>query len=223
MLTSARLKSALWRHRTALGIGLLGTLAANGFALLQPYLLGRGIDLITRGHAGQVLPIALALVAAAAADAASRFTQRFAINGASRRMEAELRGQLFAKLEELDQRFFQELRTGDIMARATNDLSAVQQLLGMGLSNIVNTVVIFVAAVVLMALIDWQLTVLSVSLLVVLTLGFTLLGPVIQRRFLRGPEEVATPSLRAPEDLSRNPVGQAPVPEGAPAPTFPGA
>src|SRR2546428_3222253 len=161
MLTSARLTSALWRHRTALAIGLVGTLAANGFALLQPYLLGRGIDLITRGHAGLVLPIALALVAAAAADAASRFTQRFAINGASRRMEAELREELFAKLEQLDQRFFQEIRTGDVMARATNDLAAVQQLLGMGVSNIVNTIVIFVAAVGLMAVNDRELAELS--------------------------------------------------------------
>jgi len=220
MLTSARLKSALWRHRTALAIGLVGTLAANGFALLQPYLLGRGIDLITRGHARLVLPIALALVAAAAADAASRFTQRFAINGASRRMEAELREELFAKLEQLDQRFFQEIRTGDVMARATNDLAAVQQLLGMGLSNIVNTVVIFVAAVVLMAVIDWQLTVLSVSLLVVLTLGFTLLGPVIQRRFLRVQEQFAALSSRAQENLSGIRVVKAYVQEDAQADTF---
>jgi ATP-binding cassette subfamily B protein len=220
MLKSTRLKSGLWRHRKALLVGLVGTLAANGFALLQPYLLGRGIDLISRGHAEQVLPVALAIVAAAGADALSRFTQRFAINGASRRIEAELREELFIKLEQLDQQFFQEIRTGDIMARATNDLSAVQQLLGMGLSNIVNTVVIFVAAVLLMGLIDWQLTVLSVSLLVVLTLGFTFLGPMIQRRFLRVQEEFAALSSRAQENLSGIRVVKAYVQEEAEAKAF---
>src|SRR5207245_2424673 len=95
-----------------------------------------------------------------------------------------------------------------------------QQLLGMGVSKIVNTIVIFVAAVVLMAVIDWQLTVLSVSLLVVLTLGFTLLGPVIQRRFLRVQEQFAALSSRAQENLSGIRVVKAYVQEDAQADTF---
>ncbi len=215
VLKSPRLKAALWRHRRALLTGLAGTLLANAFALLQPFLLGRGIDAITHSHAGAVPLIALAIVAAAACDAASRSIQRYSINGASRRIEAELRTELFARLVQLDQRFYQQIRTGDLMARATNDLAAVQQLLGMGINNVANTIIIFVGAVFLMLLIDWQLTLLSVSLLALLTVGFTVLGPQIQKRFLKVQEEFAALSSRAQENLSGIRVVKAYVQEEA--------
>lgn len=202
MLKSTRLRAALRRHRAAWLVGLVAILIANGFALLQPYLLGRGVDAVTRHQAGRLPLIFLEILGAAAADAAFRFTQRLTINRASRQIENELRRDLFQHLLRLDQRFFQQIRTGDVMARATNDLGAVQQLLGMGLMNIANTLVIFVAAVTLMALIDWQLTVLSVSLLTLLSLGFLLLGPQIQKRFLRVQQEFAAVSSKAQENFS---------------------
>jgi ATP-binding cassette subfamily B multidrug efflux pump len=202
VLKSTRLRAALWRHRAAWLTGLVAIVIANGFALLQPYLLGRGVDAVTRQQAGRLPLIFLAILGAAAGDAAFRFTQRLTINRASRKIENELRRDLFQHLLRLDQRFFQQIRTGDVMARATNDLSAVQQLLGMGLMNIANTVVIFVAAVTLMALIDWQLTILSVSLLTLLSLGFLLLGPQIQKRFLKVQQEFAAVSSKAQENFS---------------------
>jgi len=202
VLKSTRLRAALWRHRAAWLVGLVAIMIANGFALLQPYLLGRGVDAVTRHQATRLPLIFLAILGAAAGDAAFRFTQRLTINRASRQIENELRRDLFQHLLRLDQRFFQQIRTGDVMARATNDLSAVQQLLGMGLMNIANTVVIFVAAVTLMALIDWLLTILSVSLLTLLSLGFLLLGPQIQKRFLKVQQEFAAVSSKAQENFS---------------------
>ncbi len=215
MLKSARLKAALWRHRGALAVGIVAILLANGFALLQPYLLGRGVDAIVRKQPDRLPLIFLAILAAAAADAAFRFLQRYNVNGVARQIENELRRDLFEQLERLDQRFFQRMRTGDIMARATNDLSAVQQLLGMGLSSIFNTLVIFTAAVILMLLIDWQLTLLSVSLLTLLSLGFLVLGPQIQKRFLRVQEQFAALSSKAQENFSGIRVVKAYVQEEA--------
>ncbi|HEY0491884.1 MAG TPA: ABC transporter ATP-binding protein [Candidatus Dormibacteraeota bacterium] len=202
MLKSTRLRAALLRHGPAWVVGLLAIMVANGFALLQPFLLGRGVDAVTRHQAGRLPLIFLLILGAAAGDALFRFTQRLTINRASRQIENELRRDLFRQLLRLDQRFFQQIRTGDVMARATNDLSAVQQLLGMGLMNIANTIVIFVAAVTLMALIDWQLTILSVSLLTLLSLGFLLLGPQIQKRFLKVQQEFAAVSSKAQENFS---------------------
>ncbi len=207
--------AALWRHRAAWAIGLVAVLVANGFALLQPYLLGRGIDAVTRNQGGRLPLIFLAILGAAAGDAAFRFAQRLSINRASRQIENELRRDLFQHLLRLDQRFFQQIRTGDVMARATNDLSAVQQLVGMGLMNIANTLVIFIAAVTLMALIDWQLTILSVSLLTLLSLGFLLLGPQIQKRFLKVQQEFAAVSSKAQENFSGIRVVKAYVQEEA--------
>ena len=215
MFNSTRLRAALWRHRAAWAVGLLAVLVANGFALLQPFLLGRGVDAVTHHHAGRLPLIFLAILAAAAGDAAFRFAQRLSINRASRQIENELRRDLFQHLLTLDQRFFQQIRTGDVMARATNDLSAVQQLLGMGLMNVANTIVIFVAAVSLMALIDWQLTILSISLLTLLSLGFFLLGPQVQKRFLKVQQEFAAVSSRAQENFSGIRVVKAYVQEEA--------
>lgn len=215
MLKSARLKAAVWRHRAPLLAGIVAILLANGFALLQPFLLGRGVDAIVRKQPDRLPLIFIAIVAAAAADAVFRFLQRYTVNGVARRIENELRRDMFEQLERLDQRFFQGMRTGDIMARATNDLSAVQQLLGMGLSSIFNTVVIFTAAVVLMLLIDWQLTLLSVSLLTLLSLGFLVLGPQIQKRFLRVQEQFAALSSKAQENFSGIRVVKAYVQEEA--------
>ncbi|HSO94241.1 MAG TPA: ABC transporter ATP-binding protein [Candidatus Dormibacteraeota bacterium] len=202
MLKSTRLRAALRRHRGAWAVGLVAIMVANGFALLQPFLLGRGVDAVTRHQGGRLPLIFLAILGAAAGDAVFRFTQRLTINRASRQIENELRRDLVQHLLRLDQRFFQQIRTGDVMARATNDLSAVQQLLGMGLMNIANTIVIFIAAVTLMALIDWQLTILSVSLLTLLSLGFLLLGPQIQKRFLKVQQEFAAVSSKAQENFS---------------------
>ncbi|MDQ6884736.1 MAG: ABC transporter ATP-binding protein/permease [Candidatus Dormibacteraeota bacterium] len=215
MLKSTRLRAALWRHRAAWAVGLLAVLLANGFALLQPFLLGRGVDAVTRNQAGRLPLIFLAILGAAAGDAVFRFAQRLSINRASRQIENELRRDLFQHLLRLDQRFFQQIRTGDLMARATNDLSAVQQLIGMGLMNIANTLVIFIAAVTLMALIDWQLTIMSVSLLTLLSLGFLLLGPQIQKRFLKVQQEFAAVSSKAQENFSGIRVVKAYVQEEA--------
>ncbi|TMF55674.1 MAG: ABC transporter ATP-binding protein [Chloroflexi bacterium] len=215
VLKSARLKAAVWRHRAPLLAGIVAILLANGFALLQPFLLGRGVDAIVRKQPDRLPLIFIAIVAAAAADAVFRFLQRYTVNGVARRIENELRRDMFEQLERLDQRFFQGMRTGDVMARATNDLSAVQQLLGMGLSSIFNTVVIFTAAVVLMLWIDWQLTLLSVSLLTLLSLGFLVLGPQIQKRFLRVQEQFAALSSKAQENFSGIRVVKAYVQEEA--------
>ncbi|HYM50396.1 MAG TPA: ABC transporter ATP-binding protein [Candidatus Limnocylindrales bacterium] len=215
MLKSRRLRAALWSHRRLLAFGLFAIMLANGFALLQPYLLGRGIDAVTHGDPSRLPLIVLAMVVAAACDAASRFGQRQTINRVSRLIENEFRRDLFRQLERLDQRFFQGIRTGDLMARATNDLSAIQQLLGMGLGNVTNTIVVFVAAVVLMLLIDWQLTVLSVSLLVLLSFGFVFLGPQIHRRFLAVQEEFAALASKAQENFSGIRVVKAYVQEDA--------
>ncbi len=220
MLKSARLTAALWRRRGPLTAALIAIGLANAFALLQPFLLGRGIDAITHRQGGQLKGIFVAIVGVAACDAAARFIQRWNVGKVARETENELRRDLFAHLERLDQRFFQEIRTGDIMARATNDLSAVQQLLGMGVSNIVNTLVIFSAAVVLMALIDWALMLLSVSLLTLLSLGFLVLGPQIQKRFLRVQEQFASLAAKAQENFSGIRVVKAYVQERAESNAF---
>ncbi|MDQ6884702.1 MAG: ABC transporter ATP-binding protein/permease [Candidatus Dormibacteraeota bacterium] len=196
------LRTSLRRHWRLLALGVLTILLANGLALLYPYYLGQAVDAITRGQEGRIPMLALAVIIAAGAAALSQFFRRLSFSALGYRVESEMRSRLFAHLLKLDQGFFQQIRTGDIMARTTNDMSAVQALITIGLSNLGNALVIFVAVVTLMLLIDWQLTVLSVCLFVVPHTVLIIVGPNTRRRSRRLQEQFAALTARAQENLS---------------------
>jgi ATP-binding cassette, subfamily B, multidrug efflux pump len=196
------LRASLMRHWRLLGIGVVAILLANGLALLYPFYLGQAVDAITHVQEGRIPPLALAVVVAAGAAALSQFLRRLCFSALGYRVEAELRSRLFAQLLTLDEGFFQQIRTGDIMARATNDMSAVQALITIGISNLGNAIVIFIGVVTLMLLIDWQLTVLSVCLFVVPHVVLLILGPHTRSRFRRLQEQFAALTARAQENVS---------------------
>ena len=196
------LLASLRRHWRLLGLGVVAILLANGLELLSPFYLGQAVDAITRGQEGRIPLLALAVVVAAGAAALSQLVRRLCFSGLGYRVETELRSQLFAHLLKLDQGFFQRIRTGDIMARATNDMTAVQALIGIGISNLGNALVIFLAVVTLMLLIDWQLTVLSVCLFVIPHGVLFVIGPHTRARFRRLQEQFAAVTAKAQENLS---------------------
>ncbi len=196
------LRTSLRRHWLVLSLGVAAILLANGLELLSPFYLGQAVDAITRGQEGRIPLLALAVVVAAGGVALCQLARRLCFSGLGYRVETELRSQLFAHVLKLDQGFFQQIRTGDIMARATNDMSAIQALITIGISNLGNAIVIFVAVVSLMLLIDWQLTVLSVCLFVLPHIVLLILGPHTRRRSRRLREQFAALTARAQENLS---------------------
>ena len=88
----------------------------------------------------------LALLAVAGVKAIFQYLTRWILIGVSREIEFDLRNDLFAHLERLSYSFYQRTRTGDIMARATNDLNAVRMLIGPGIMYTANTVVFTIGA-----------------------------------------------------------------------------
>jgi ATP-binding cassette subfamily B multidrug efflux pump len=196
------LRTGLRRHWRLLVVGVAAILLANGLELLSPFYLGQAVDAITRVQEARIPLLALAFVIAAGAAALGQLIRRLCFSGLGYKVETELRSQLFAHLLKLDQGFFQQIRTGDIMARATNDMSAVQALITIGISNLGNAIVIFFAAVTLMLLIDWQLTVLSVCLFIVPHLVLFVLGPHTRSRSRRLQEQFAALTAKAQENLS---------------------
>ena len=196
------LVASVGRHWRLLSIGLVAILLANGLELLSPFYLGQAVDAITRGQEGRIPLLALAVVVFAGAAALGQLVRRLCFSGLGYRVETELRSRLFAHLLKLDQGFFQQIRTGDIMARATNDMSAVQALIAIGISNLGNALVIFLAVVTLMLLIDWQLTVLSVCLFVIPHGVLFVIGPHTRRRFRMIQEQFAAVTAKAQENLS---------------------
>ncbi len=201
MHTYRRLIQSILRHKPALILGAVSILGANTLALAQPYLLGRAFDALTTGHWNPWL-YAGGLLALASGEGVLRFTQRMKLGGVARDVDYDLRNQYFRHLQQMDQRFFQTVRTGDLMARATNDLAAIRNFLNMGLMHVVNTFVILVAAITLMARIQWRLTVASLTLLLLLIAVFLVIGRPVQGRFQRVQEQFAAVSTKAQENFS---------------------
>jgi ATP-binding cassette subfamily B multidrug efflux pump len=132
----------LRRYWRSFLLGGLALIVYNTAKAMVPLLVGGAID--DMQHGLSVLKVehhALRLLAVAAVSAVALYLTRQVIIGASREIEFDLRNDLFAHLERQPPEFFQRHRTGDIMARSTNDLNAVRQLLGPAIMYSANTVV----------------------------------------------------------------------------------
>lgn len=202
----------LRQHWAQLLLGLLLVVVGNGVALQVPVVLQRAIDTIhqasERGGAalavagGELGGLAALIVALAVADGATRFAARWCLNRVSRQVEYALRNDLFAHVERLDQRFFLGMRTGDLVARFTNDLSAVRQALGAGILHAANTVVVSGAALWFMLQLSPKLTLLAALILPSLGLLYFLLKQRIEARFRAVQDEFAAVSTRVQENLA---------------------
>lgn len=120
----------------------------------------------------------------------------------SRRIEYDLRGDLFSHLQRLDVNFFNYAQTGDLMSRMTNDLSNVRDVLGPGIMYTANMVVSFAYVLPLMIQISPKLTLLSFVPLIVLSIAINQLSKLIHTRSKRVQEKLADISSRAQENFS---------------------
>jgi ATP-binding cassette subfamily B multidrug efflux pump len=167
------LRSYLFRYRAYIIGGLSFIILANAVALIQPYLIRLAVDSLHIGLDPQVLlRYGLLIVLAGLLQAALQFFGRYIQSVAARRIEYELRGDLFKHFEKLEIDYFQHNKQGDLVARAINDLTAVRGLLGPGISNLMNTTVAFIATIAFMLSIDAWLTLYSASVLPLITVVF---------------------------------------------------
>jgi ATP-binding cassette subfamily B multidrug efflux pump len=188
-------------RRMAAGLFLVA--AANVFTMVAPDFLRRGVDAIGRpGARRELLLMAAGLVGAALLAGAARFGMRQLLNAVSRWMEYDLRNTLFRHLTRLQSSFYQRTPTGDIMARATNDLAAVRMAAGPAVMYLTDTVTRALMAVPLMVRIDWRLTALGLVPLVGMPAVMVALGRTIHRRFEAVQEHFGTLSTHAHENLS---------------------
>ncbi len=124
-------------------------------AAMLPLVIGRGVDVLTHGFTlTKVLWLAATLVGLSAIKGLFQFWMRVILIGASRDIEYDLRNDLFRHLITLSSDFYSRFRTGDIMARATNDLNAVRMMLGPGIMYWTETMFTLIIAVAVMAWVD---------------------------------------------------------------------
>jgi ATP-binding cassette subfamily B multidrug efflux pump len=183
--------------------GLLIVVASSAITSVIPWLLRKAIDAITAGAPlSAVWKVSGLIVLAAIVGGALRYGMRELMNGVSRWIEYDLRNDLFTHLETLDTAYFAQTRTGDIMARLTNDLGAVRMAVGPAVMYLANTITGGLFALFFMLRIDVKLTLLALVPMLLLPVLTIRMGKAIHDRFEAVQEHFSTLTTRAQENLS---------------------
>ncbi len=193
----------LRRYWRSLAWGGVAVLLYNTIKVLIPLVIGHAIDDMRHGLTEtKILHHALWLLLVAALSALFLYITRQVIIGASREIEFDLRNDLFRNLERQSASFYQTHRTGDIMARTTNDLAAVRQLLGPAIMYSANTVVFTAAALPFMLRISPRLTLFAFVPLPIASILVQYFGARIHTRFERIQAMFSDISAKAQENFS---------------------
>ena len=206
----------LKRYRSGLFWGGLCVLFNNGVWILFPQVLRRAVNDLHSGVTRQkLLTYSLLIIAIALIKGLFQFLTRWVVIGISRDIEFDLRNDLFKHLESLSYSYYQRNRTGDIMARATNDLNAVRMLLGPAIMYSANTLVFTAGALGFMLAISPKLTLFAFLPLPIASIVIQYFGRRIHERFERIQAMFSDISARAQENFSGARVIRAYVQEQA--------
>src|SRR5256885_5687040 len=204
------------RYRWAYIFGSICVLFTNGIWILFPLVIGKAADDLHTGVTQhKLLVYAGLLLAIAFTKGIFQFLTRWVVIGISRDIEFDLRNDLFARLENLSYSYYQRNRTGDIMARATNDLSAVRNLLGPAIMYSANTFVLMTLALGFMISISPKLTFYTFLPLPIASIVIQYFGRQIHDRFEKIQAMFSEISARAQENFSGARVIRAYVQEEA--------
>ncbi len=191
------------RYRWGYVAGTVCVLFHNGIWVLFPKVLGNAAEALREGVTQhKLLLYAGLLLAIALTKGIFQFLTRWIVIGISRDIEFDLRNDLFEKLESLSYSYYQRNRTGDIMARATNDLSAVRNLLGPAIMYTANTFVMTAGALAFMMAISPRLTLYTFLPLPIASILIQYFGRQIHDRFERIQAMFSEISARAQENFS---------------------
>jgi ATP-binding cassette subfamily B protein len=193
----------LRRYRGGLALGLGALVLKDVAGAVQPLVIRAAIDTLSNAFGlARLLRFAALLVGLAAVKGLFQYWMRVIMIGISRDIEYDLRNDLFRHLVELSPDYYGRMRTGDIMARATNDLNAVRMMLGPGIMYWATTSLTFLLAIVIMVTVDWRLAALAVLPAPLVSLAVIFFGRAIHARFERIQAMFSDISSRVQENLA---------------------
>src|SRR5215475_7858976 len=190
----------LLRYRTGLAIGGACLVVKDVAQALQPLMIRSAVDGFRTSsvfvrYAGFLIGLALI-------KGIFQYWMRVIIIGISRDIEFDLRNDLYAHLIRLSPEYYARTRTGDIMARATNDLNAVRMMLGPGVMYWFETSLTFILAIAIMTRVDWHLAMFAVMPAPAVSLAVMFFGRVIHDRFEKIQAIFSDISSRVQENLA---------------------
>lgn len=197
------LLSYLARYRARYAAGFAFQLFSSGFSLAIPWMLKNAIEAL-ESPAGLVTLrwYVAAILVLAACHGLARLGSRLTVVGAGQGVEYDVRNDLYAHLQRMSPSFYQARRTGDLMSRASNDLSTVKHLVGFGAIGLMSTTIIYAGTLFAMLAIDLWLTLYALApypLLVFLAKRF---NSAVHRRSQAVQEQLGVLSAKTQENLS---------------------
>ncbi len=191
------------KYRRYLIFGGVAILASNALILVVPKITGEIIDHLKAGASQDtILKLVLLTVGLAFLSGFFRFLTRRTIIWMSRYIEFDLRAELFAHLLRLSPSFYHQSRTGDIMARMTNDLEAVRQLCGPAVMYSANAVVTLIIGITWMMILSPKLTIISMIPLILMPVAVNRVANLIHVRQMRIQEHFSDMTTAAQENLA---------------------
>jgi len=196
--------SYMRRYRWGYLWGTLSCIATNAAAVQFPRVLGWAVDKLQKSQADRrtILLFAGLLIAISLVKGIFLYAQRWILIGISREIEFDIRNDLFRHLEKQDSGFYQRYRTGDVMARMTNDLNAVRMLLGPALMYSANTVFFTIFALYFLLHLSPFLTLVALAPMPLASILVQYLGHRIHDRFERIQASFSEISSQAQENYS---------------------
>jgi ATP-binding cassette subfamily B multidrug efflux pump len=189
----------LWHYRKGFAIGGVCLILKAVSQALQPLMIRSAVD---HFRDGGFLRYAGFLVALALLKGVFQYGMRVILIGISRDIEFDLRNDLYAHLIRLAPEYYARTRTGDIMARATNDLNAVRMMLGPGVMYWFETSLTFLLAIAIMVRVDWRLAIFAVMPAPAVSFAVVFFGRRIHDRFEKLQGMFGDISSRVQENLS---------------------
>ena len=191
------------KYKRALFIGLVAVVLSNLFAMFIPLIIGSSINQLKQAvSSGRLLEDAALVLSTTFLSGFFSFMTRQTIIVTSRRIEYDLRNDFYSHIQKLSHSFFLNTPTGDLMAHATNDISAVRNVLGPGIMYSLDTITGFVMIVAIMLSIDIRLTLYSLIPLPFVSAGVYYIGKFVNRYFEGVQEQYSVLTARAQESIA---------------------
>jgi len=193
------------KHGLSYVLGIITLFFVDYLNLLIPELTGTITDGLSDGtmKLDGVVRILFRILGVGLSLGAGRFFWRYFIFGSARQIERDLRNDMFAHLEQMSVEYYNEHKTGDIMARFTNDLNAVRMSIGPAIVTAFDASVLLVMVIAKMILyVDIRLTLFAVLPLLLIAVGDYYYGMVVEKRFAAKQEAFSDLTDQVQESIS---------------------
>ncbi len=198
------LKEYFLRYKYRILVGLIALTIVNGLQLILPQIARYVVDNLDAGTMGgkELVKWALIILLVAVFMAMCRFVWRYFVLGTSHKIRELLRNRFFDHLQELSFTFFNNTKTGELMALATNDILAVRRAVGIGIIIIIDTIFLIIASLIMMFRINVVLTLFALIPLPLLSLTTLFMGRALNIRFKNVQDAFAKLTDRVQENLA---------------------